>query len=325
MLRFLLLTFFITTHSFAQELSKECFNKTGTLDEEANSEYCVIGKKVLRIDLNEAGYTDTVETYIDTVRAYYTTIIKIKFIKLYDAEGYQDGNFVEYFANGKTKERGSYKNDRRTGYITSFYPSGKRQSTLQYLPERGEVSHWPQIDFKILDYWDSAGVQLVTRGNGRCQCAFLSGRREVGKVVNGLRDSLWSEYSCDTLVLMEHFASGKLIEGVRYYNGKALKYTKFESFPEYKGGYESMMNHIKKNMRYPVESRRKGIDGTVYVSFTVTFDGSIKDIKVMRGISRDCDMEAVRVVRLMDPWYPGTLRGKPVNVRFNLPIKFKLN
>jgi len=98
-----------------------------------------------------------------------------------------------------------------------------------------------------------------------------------------------------------------------------------EQQPEFEGGYEAMMNFIRKNMRYPASARRMGIDGTVYVSFVVGKDGSIADVKVLRGISADCDKEAVRVVQMMPPWKPGRQNGKNVFVRFNLPIKFKLN
>src|SRR5687768_3994521 len=98
-----------------------------------------------------------------------------------------------------------------------------------------------------------------------------------------------------------------------------------EQQPEFEGGYEAMMNFIKKNMRYPASARRMGIDGTVYVSFVVGKDGSINEVKVLRGISADCDKEAVRVVQMMPNWRAGKQNGKPVFVRFNLPIKFKLN
>jgi protein TonB len=98
-----------------------------------------------------------------------------------------------------------------------------------------------------------------------------------------------------------------------------------EQQPEFEGGYEAMMNFIRKNMRYPASARRMGIDGTVYVSFVVGKDGAINDVKVLRGISADCDKEAVRVVQMMPKWKAGKQNGKPVFVRFNLPIKFKLN
>jgi len=102
-------------------------------------------------------------------------------------------------------------------------------------------------------------------------------------------------------------------------------FTVVEQQPEFQGGYEAMMNFIKKNMRYPASARRMGVDGTVYVSFVVSKDGSISEVKTIRGISADCDQEAIRVVSMMPSWKPGRQNGKPVFVRFVLPIKFKLN
>lgn len=102
-------------------------------------------------------------------------------------------------------------------------------------------------------------------------------------------------------------------------------FTVVEQQPEFQGGYEAMMNFIRKNMRYPASARRMGVDGTVYVSFVVSKDGSISEVKTIRGISADCDKEAMRVVSMMPDWKPGKQNGKPVFVRFVLPIKFKLN
>jgi periplasmic protein TonB len=102
-------------------------------------------------------------------------------------------------------------------------------------------------------------------------------------------------------------------------------FTVVEQQPEFVGGYEAMMNFIRKNMRYPASARRMGVDGTVYVQFVVGKDGSITEVKTIRGISADCDREAERVVNQMPSWKPGRQNGKPVFVRFVLPIRFKLN
>jgi protein TonB len=102
-------------------------------------------------------------------------------------------------------------------------------------------------------------------------------------------------------------------------------FTVVEQQPEFQGGYEALMNFIKKHMRYPASARRMGVDGTVYVSFVVSKDGSISEVKTIRGISADCDQEAMRVVSMMPAWRPGKQNGKPVFVRYVLPIKFKLN
>jgi periplasmic protein TonB len=102
-------------------------------------------------------------------------------------------------------------------------------------------------------------------------------------------------------------------------------FTVVEQQPEFEGGYEAMNNFIRKNLRYPASARRMGVDGTVYVQFVVGKDGSITEVKTIRGISADCDREAERVIKSMPPWRAGRQNGKPVFVRFVLPIKFKLS
>jgi protein TonB len=101
-------------------------------------------------------------------------------------------------------------------------------------------------------------------------------------------------------------------------------YTVVEQLPEFEGGYEAMMNFIKKNMVYPPSARRMQIEGTVHVSFIVSKTGAISDVKILRGIQTECDREAVRVVGMMPPWKPGKQNGKPVTVRFIMPLKFRM-
>src|SRR5688500_8639294 len=73
-------------------------------------------------------------------------------------------------------------------------------------------------------------------------------------------------------------------------------FTVVEQNPEYPGGYDAMMNFIRANMVYPVAARRMGVEGTVYLSFVVGKTGAISDVQVLRGISKECDDEAKRVV-----------------------------
>lgn len=98
-------------------------------------------------------------------------------------------------------------------------------------------------------------------------------------------------------------------------------FTVVEEQPMFNGDlYEYLSNQIK----YPEEAKELGIQGKVYVTFVVEKDGSITDIKVLRGIGGGCDEEAVRVVKTMPNWTPGKQRGNAVRVQFNLPIKFTL-
>lgn len=95
-----------------------------------------------------------------------------------------------------------------------------------------------------------------------------------------------------------------------------------EKMPEFPGGMEKMMEFIMKNMKYPQEAKVAGVKGKVYVQFVVKEDGTLDDIKVIRGIGSGCDEEARRIVKLMPNWIPGEQRGKPVPVRMILPINF---
>ncbi len=97
-----------------------------------------------------------------------------------------------------------------------------------------------------------------------------------------------------------------------------------EAMPEFPGGQPEMMKFLSKNINYPTMARESGIQGMVYVTFVVERDGSVTDVKVMRGIGGGCDEEAVRVVTRMPKWIPGKQRNKPVRVQFNLPVRFAL-
>lgn len=99
-----------------------------------------------------------------------------------------------------------------------------------------------------------------------------------------------------------------------------------EQMPTFPGGDAEMMKFIQKNVQYPQVEKEAGISGTCYVTFVVEKDGSITDVKVLRGVSGGpgCDKEAMRVVKSMPGWKAGKQNGREVRVQFNLPIKFTL-
>lgn len=101
-------------------------------------------------------------------------------------------------------------------------------------------------------------------------------------------------------------------------------FTVVEQQAEFPGGMEALVKFLQKNVKYPAIARRMGVEGSVFVSFVVDKAGAISDIQVVKGISAECDKEAVRVVGMMPPWKPGKQNGKSVKSRFVLPVKFKL-
>ena len=98
-----------------------------------------------------------------------------------------------------------------------------------------------------------------------------------------------------------------------------------ENMPEFPGGDLGLMKFIQKNVRYPAIAKEYNITGKVYVSFIVDKQGSVTNVKIVRGVDKNLDAEALRVVSLLPKYKPGKQRGKAVRVMFTIPINFTLN
>ena len=97
-----------------------------------------------------------------------------------------------------------------------------------------------------------------------------------------------------------------------------------EKMPQFPGGEEAMMKFLAESVKYPTVAQEKKIQGKVYVNYIVEKDGAIDNIKIVRSVDPALDKEAIRVVKAMPKWEPGTQRGKKVRVSFMLPINFVL-
>ncbi|MDR2917770.1 MAG: TonB family protein [Tannerella sp.] len=97
-----------------------------------------------------------------------------------------------------------------------------------------------------------------------------------------------------------------------------------EKMPEFPGGQGELMSFIAKSIKYPVVAQENGIQGRVTCAFVVNKDGTIVDAEVVRGIDASLDKEALRVINSMPKWKPGEQRGKPVRVKYTVPINFRL-
>lgn len=96
-----------------------------------------------------------------------------------------------------------------------------------------------------------------------------------------------------------------------------------EVMPQYPGGDAEMSKFISQNLKYPTEAIENDISGRVVVSFIIGKDGNIVDAKISRGISPECDAEALRIIKSMPKWIPGKQKGENVAVHFSLMIAFK--
>lgn len=96
---------------------------------------------------------------------------------------------------------------------------------------------------------------------------------------------------------------------------------------QFPGGQEALKKYIKDNLKFPQTAIDMGIEGKCYLKFVVSESGNISNVKVIRGVQDcpECDREAIRVVKSMPKWKPGTINGKPVHSTFTLPVPFKID
>lgn len=93
--------------------------------------------------------------------------------------------------------------------------------------------------------------------------------------------------------------------------------------PSFPGGMQTCAKFLAENVKYPEEAQKERVQGRVLVNFVVDKDGTLSDIEVIKHVHPALDAEAVRVVKLMPKWMPATVGGKPVRVRYTLPLNFK--
>jgi TonB family protein len=305
-----------------QVIVKEFFTKKDERTVAANSYYYRVGEKVL-MELGETERRiDTV--FIDTVKTFYTYSNKLRSRSFYQ-DGYEKGPYTLYHENGKVQEKGFYKEGQKVGYITRWTENGTVKQTLQYFYM--EVRKPAKQDsFKIINYWDESGSQLIKDGIGYCKCYLdAGGLLEEGKVVGGYKDSVWQATFADTLVAYDEYSAGKFLKGESVYKGSRIKYDQKFVMPEFKGGMSGMLTFLKQTIRYPSEAKRNGTQGRVFVRFVIDANGNVSDLEVVKGVSDALDRESIRVVKASNKkWIPAKSRGIPVKSTFVLPVYFKL-
>lgn len=326
MMKIIFLTIFLLCCSLveAQVIVKDFFDKNGMPSNEQDSYYYQVGEKAL-IEVKVGLVTKRDTAFIDTVKTFYTATHRIRSREFYQ-DGWREGAFMVYHENGRLKDKGRYHEGQKVGYLTSWYETGVVHKILKYVPApSGTLVPFPQDSVQLINYWNESNVQLVKDGSGFCACYLDSDQvLEKGKVVNGTRDSTWQYLLLDTVKFVEEFKMGKFLEGKAYYKGKEIKYNQVVVTAEFPGGLTAMMKYLRGNVRYPSYARRKGIQGKVFTKFIVDKDGSLTELATIKGVSKELDDEAIRVIKSMPRWLPGTMRGIPVKSQFVLPIYFNL-
>lgn len=101
-------------------------------------------------------------------------------------------------------------------------------------------------------------------------------------------------------------------------------FIKVETQPKYPGGMQALYTHLGKNLRYPADARQSGTEGRIYIEFIVNEDGSTDNHRVVKGVMKSLDEEALRVIKTLSNFIPGTQNGEAVKVKMVMPVYFKL-
>lgn len=307
---------FAISSGYAQE-SRTYYSKDSEITDAVHSYFYKVGVK-------------DADKYIDTVVSYYTMGDRIRSREKYDIEGNQIGIYIEYHENGRIKVKGTYFNGKRIGIFMYWHADGRPNMTLQFPSETKNISKWSDINYRIANYWDSLGNQIIRDGVGFCDGYLnINNRAELiherGKVKNGLRDSVWIGTVNGNVVIREVYQNGEFVEGVRIKSGgKEIAYTDFEISAGYKGGLEAIAKFLRKKVKYPVAVRGKQIEGAIFIKFVIHPDGHLTDIELVKKVEPSLDEEILRVTKIMK-WQPAVYRGKLVKSTFIFPMKFLLS
>lgn len=126
------------------------------------------------------------------------------------------------------------------------------------------------------------------------------------------------------IIFLALFGQTVLGQDVSKQNNQNDFFTLVEEMPVYPGGDQALVEWVGQNLKYPKKAKARGITGKVYVSFIVDTDGTVTDVKVIRGVHQLLDAAAVACIEKLDGYSPGKQKGKPVKVQFTIPINFQL-
>ncbi|MDX2303985.1 MAG: TonB family protein [Microscillaceae bacterium] len=234
------------------------------------------------------------------------------YVEAYYHHGVLDGILSAYYPNQNLKLSGKYSEGDQIGLWQYWYENGQLRENRFYIKEIQDkaVVNFPH--YQIYNAWTETGEQTVKDGNG-----FYYGNIEQhlyyqdkiyakGALKDGFRTGLWTG-TRETVekYYEEEYVKGLLIKGTSYdlYNN-TYEYTELEKYASPKDGMEALYREINEHLVYPKSARRKGIEARVIIQFVVNKTGNLEDIKVLKGISPDCDQAAVDALKKTSAWKP---------------------
>ena len=190
--------------------------------------------------------------------------------------------------------------------------------------KRTRTNPWQRA--KALAVLPIAAVAIAAFANPKVEQVTDNVEKESGRVVGMVAVKNAAPATQQTLAS----ASGKDKAGMgvaapeRRDSVLGICFAKIEAMPSFPGGDEELFKFLSHNMEYPEAAVKNKVKGRVIVRFTIDKDGNVTSPEVVEGVSPELDAGALRVVKSMPKWNPGIVDGKPADVKFTLPISFRL-
>ncbi len=246
-----------------------------------------------------------------------------------------DGVCIDYFRNGKRKSTSTYKNGALSGEQTNYYPNGKVYDILKIEPSnlwyndayyRGYSQQvWGTQKVTVVELRDSLGNVLTSKGTGHIIVYDQDFKtiKEEGDLKNNKQEGEWKGKFADSVEYICNFHKDELKSGTAYTkSGHQYSFKKITVQPVFSDGRDEFFYFIKKNLQYPESARKRKVAGSVLVGFDVETNGTVSNVKVVRGILKSLDDEAVRVVSLSPLWVPGYVFGIPIITHNTVSVNF---
>jgi len=212
----------------------------------------------------------------------------------------------DYFINGTLQMHGTYSDEKLSvsdGYFTYYSENGVLLTESNYSGD--------QLDGKRVHYYENGQLSSDESWKAGKKNGTLTYYRQDGSI------SYVEERQLDSLLSWKCFREDGTL---------STDPAEFNRVAEFPGGREAMVKFVGDNIIYPKTARKEGLEGKCFVQFMVTNEGQVSDVKIIRGVPgcRECDLEAVRVVRMMPDWIPAIDHNRPVDSYFNLPVTYQL-
>ncbi|MEE9408647.1 MAG: hypothetical protein V3V28_11305 [Polaribacter sp.] len=230
-----------------------------------------------------------------------------------------NGVFKSFYKNGKIASEGETVNGKKgTGIWKYYYDNGKNKSEEK--KSKKTLANDQKVDL-VMSFWDKKGNQTVENGNGFAQFIDEEGTFVKGSFKDGFKNELWIGYDGKVKKYEENYKKGSLSKGTSWNAaGESFTYKEVNT-PAY---YKKRDNgSVRKYVGKKFNSNIAGVNGVIFVTFTVTKEGDVSNVNVERGLIQSYNSEVTKILSEMSGWTPAQKRGQSLESNYSLNLNFK--